>query len=261
MKHLLITLLAFLLSLSACNKDDNEIIVDPEVDTPMTDTLVVDTAIDTLVTDTIISNPNGQIDYRLEYIGIYDCTKSSQSFDDDMFTTDLEVLVEIDSTMDSLIIVNGIKIPLELEGNFGLEAYSGNYYDLSFADGMIRLSINEIFPNGLAIPCFIKGKKRALDYRLPYVGIYDCTKSNTSFDDDMFTTDLEVVVEIDPTMDSLIIVNDIKIPLELNGIFGLEEFEGSYYDLIFCEGMIRLSINEIFPFGIAIPCYIKGKKR
>lgn len=130
MKHLLLTLMALLVTLASCNKEDENPIIEPNAD------------------------------YRTQFVGIYDCTKSSTSFDDDMFTTDIEIEVKIDSTMDSLVIVNDIKIPVDLDGRFGLEEYGGSYYDLDLSDDKIRLSIDEIFPFGLAIPCYIQGEKR-----------------------------------------------------------------------------------------------------
>lgn len=99
-------------------------------------------------------------DYRESFIGIYDCTKSSKSFDDDLFTTDIVVTIEIDSSTLTSLKINDQSIPVDDDGVFGPDYHNGQYYDLKITDDNLRLSINEVFPNGLALPCFIKGVKR-----------------------------------------------------------------------------------------------------
>jgi len=99
------------------------------------------------------------------------------------------------------------------------------------------------------------------DYREAWVGTYNGTKSSRSFDDTMFTTDIEVTVALDTTGTNLLLINGQSVPVDENGQFGLEEYEGTYYDLTLTDDRIRLSINEIFPFGIALPCYIQGEKQ
>ena len=99
------------------------------------------------------------------------------------------------------------------------------------------------------------------DYREAWVGTYDCTKSTVSFEDNLFTTDIEVIVGLDTTASNLLLFNGQRIPVDEDGQFGLEEFEGSYYDLTLTDDRIMLTINEIFPLGDAIPCYIQGEKR
>ena len=99
------------------------------------------------------------------------------------------------------------------------------------------------------------------DYREAWVGTYDCTKSTVSFEDNLFTTDIEVAVELDSTSSNLLLINGQRIPVDEDGQFGLEEFEGGYYVLILTNDRISLTINEIFPLGDAIPCYIQGDKR
>lgn len=129
MKYFLISLCALFFFFTACNKNNAE-------------------------------TPSANTDYRLQYIGTYDCTKSNASFEDNMFTTDIEVVVKIDSIMDSLIIINDIKLPLKLDGSFGLEEYEGASYELDFTKDKIRLATYRIFPEGIALPCFIQGEKR-----------------------------------------------------------------------------------------------------
>lgn len=99
-------------------------------------------------------------DYRDVWVGTYDSTKSSRSFEDTMFTTDIEVVVALDTTASNLLLINGQRVPVDENGQFGLEVFEGSYYDLNLTEDRIRLSINEIFPNGLAIPCYIQGDKR-----------------------------------------------------------------------------------------------------
>jgi len=98
-------------------------------------------------------------DYRIEYVGTYSGTKSNNSFEDDTFITDVEVVVELHASNDSLLIVNGLEVPISGEGNFGPEAFDGNFFDLTFDDGSIKLLTYPIVP-GLAISCYIKGDKQ-----------------------------------------------------------------------------------------------------
>ena len=97
-------------------------------------------------------------DYRSDFVGTYSGTKSNSSFEDDTFITDIEVVVERHSSNDSLIIVNGLEVPIDEEGTFGPEAFEGNFFDLKFEDNSIKLWTYPIVP-GLAISCYIQGDK------------------------------------------------------------------------------------------------------
>ncbi len=99
-------------------------------------------------------------DYREEFIGTYDCTKSNRGFDDDNFTTEVEVLVELDTTTENSILINGISVELDANGEFEGAAVNNDFYDLSLADGKIRWEVNVYFPLGLALPCYIQGELR-----------------------------------------------------------------------------------------------------
>lgn len=99
------------------------------------------------------------------------------------------------------------------------------------------------------------------DYREAFVGVYDCTKSTRSFDDDQFTTEIEVVVVLDSLSENSVIVNDVTFPIDENGRFELGSINGSNHDLDLSDDTIRWEINDYFPLGLAIPCYIKGEKR
>ena len=105
-------------------------------------------------------DPSVPVDYRDEFTGEYESTKSSNSFEDILFTTDILVTVEKDSLSDTNVVVNGQIIPIDEDGNFGPDFHNGQYFDLMISDGNLRLSINEVFPNGLALPCFILGELR-----------------------------------------------------------------------------------------------------
>ncbi len=98
-------------------------------------------------------------DFRSEFVGVYDCTKSTRSFDDTNFVTEIEVVVTLDSLNTNNVIVNDISFPIDEEGSYNANL-DGNYYDLSLVDDRIRWEINTFFPLGLAVPCYIQGEKR-----------------------------------------------------------------------------------------------------
>jgi len=99
------------------------------------------------------------------------------------------------------------------------------------------------------------------DYRVEFIGTYDCTKSNRSFEDTEFTTDIEVVVILDSLSTNSIIVNDVTIPVDENGRFETAQIDGDNHDITFTDGKIRWEINVFFPLGLALPCYIQGEKK
>lgn len=99
------------------------------------------------------------------------------------------------------------------------------------------------------------------DYREAFVGVYDCTKSTRSFDDDQFTTEIEVTVVLDSLSENSVIVNDETFPIDENGRFELGNINGNNHDLDLSDNKIRWEINDYFPLGLAVPCYIQGDKR
>lgn len=104
----------------------------------------------------------------------------------------------------------------------------------------------------LAISCK-KNDQSFDDYRQEYIGTYDCTKSNKSFDDP-FQTDIKVTVLIDSTDVTHILVNEVAVMLLDDGTFGEGPFEGGI------EGdFIKFSHRPIIN-GLVLPCYIQGRK-
>ena len=100
------------------------------------------------------------------------------------------------------------------------------------------------------------------DYRELYIGTYDCTKSNRSFEDDMFTTDIVVEVSLDTLSDNSVIVNNLTFHIDENGQFGpMALEENSLYELDLSNDRLRYSSKGFIPNGIILPCYIKGVKR
>ena len=96
------------------------------------------------------------------------------------------------------------------------------------------------------------------EYREEYAGTYNGTKSNRSFEDDMFTTDIEIVVTVHPDVDSLLIVNDLNVPISETGTYQ-GNFEGNFFDLKFEDGSLKMVTFPDF-IGITISCYIQGEK-
>lgn len=105
-----------------------------------------------------LSPEEGTGDYREKYVGTYAATKSNVSFEDDMFTTDIEVLVEIDMNNDSILIINGFAIPISEEGTFGPETIDFNRFEIEFSEESIRMATFPIIP-GITTYCYIKGTK------------------------------------------------------------------------------------------------------
>jgi len=99
------------------------------------------------------------------------------------------------------------------------------------------------------------------DYRVKFIGTYDCIKSNKSFEDTETTTDIEVVVILDSLSTNSLIVNDITIPVDENGRLETAQIDGDNHDLTLTDNKIRWEINVYFPEGIAFPCFIQGEKK
>jgi len=101
------------------------------------------------------------------------------------------------------------------------------------------------------------------DYREEWTGFYEGTKSNTSLEDELMTTPISFEVTLDDDTVDGMIINGTLVPISEDGTFGPDFVEGgpSNYEVHFKEdGSITMKINEIFPFGIALPCYINARK-
>lgn len=101
------------------------------------------------------------------------------------------------------------------------------------------------------------------DYREQWIGSYEGTKSNTSLEDELMTTPISFEVTMDESTVDGLIVNGTLVPIAEDGTFGPDFVEGgpSNYEVHFMEdGSVTIKINEIFPFGIALPCYINARR-
>ncbi len=101
------------------------------------------------------------VDFKEQWIGTYEGTKSNIGFDDTLFTTEVTFDVTIDEDSEDGLIVNDINFPISDEGTFGPEFLEGNFtnYTLSIDGDDLRLEINVDNVLGLAIPCFILAEK------------------------------------------------------------------------------------------------------
>jgi len=99
------------------------------------------------------------------------------------------------------------------------------------------------------------------DYRDEWVGTYEGIKSSRGYDDDDFSTEITFVVEkVDSSANELIIFDE-KFIIEEDGKFGPEFINNTHYEIEFDGDVIKMAINVSFPFGIALPCYIKATRQ
>ncbi len=105
---------------------------------------------------------SSEIDYREQWVGTYEGTKSNRSFEDTMFITDVSFEVVIDLDSEDGLIVNGINFPISEDGTFGPDFLDGggNNYELSISGDELRLSSFGSIPEGIVLPCFIKATKQ-----------------------------------------------------------------------------------------------------
>jgi len=98
-------------------------------------------------------------DYREEYLGVYECTKSNRSFDDENFRTDIDDIVIEISENDSLIILDGTELMIKEDGTTGWLTVDGFVYNLSFEENTFKL---QTYPDvlGDVIGCYITGVKK-----------------------------------------------------------------------------------------------------
>lgn len=98
-------------------------------------------------------------DYREEYLGVYECTKSNRSFDDENFKTDIDdIVIELSET-DSIIIFDGTELLIKEDGTTGRILVDGQIYNLTFEGNTFKL---HTYPQviGLAIGCYIIGERK-----------------------------------------------------------------------------------------------------
>ena len=93
-------------------------------------------------------------DYRDVYTGTYDATKSTRSFEDDIFAMDIEVTVQVSSEGDSLILINDFEVVVNDDGTLEDGVLAG-----AFIGDSIKF-YNRPIVNGISLPCFIKGVKQ-----------------------------------------------------------------------------------------------------
>jgi hypothetical protein len=101
------------------------------------------------------------------------------------------------------------------------------------------------------------------DYREAWIGTYEGTKSNTSFDDTVFATPITFEVVIDETSTDGLIINGINFPISEAGTYGPDFLEGGFtnYELSISDGALRLhSFNSLVP-GIFLPCFISATQQ
>lgn len=98
-------------------------------------------------------------DYRAQWIGTYEGTKSNLSFADTLFTATINFDVEVDLDSDDGLVVKGINLPITEEGTFGPDNLDGGLinYELNIEGNELRLASFESLPNadGEPIGCFI----------------------------------------------------------------------------------------------------------
>ena len=107
-----------------------------------------------------LSSCGDSVDFREQWVGTYEGTKSNRGFDDEMFRTDITFDVLIDEVSEDGLIVNGINFPISEDGTYGPDFLFGSTnYTLSIDGDDLRLEINVDNVLGLAIPCFILAEK------------------------------------------------------------------------------------------------------
>ena len=104
-----------------------------------------------------LSSCGDSVDFREQWVGTYEGTKSNIGFDDTLFTTEITFDVTIDEDSEDGLIVNGINFPISDEGTFGPEFLEGGFtnYTLTIVDNELRLESFLSNIPGIAIPCFI----------------------------------------------------------------------------------------------------------
>jgi len=98
-------------------------------------------------------------DYRESYIGTYEATKSNRGFDDENFRTDIDdIVIELSTAGDSLILLDGVELSLKENGTTGFQNVDGFAYELSFEADTFRLVTYQFVP-GFPAFCYIIGER------------------------------------------------------------------------------------------------------
>jgi len=98
------------------------------------------------------SSDGAVVDFRLDFVGIYDCDKGS---------TTIELEVVIDPENENNLLVGPYSIPIDADGSFGPEKIEDDVIiELRFDDDFIFYKETKIIINGLVAPCELEGKKR-----------------------------------------------------------------------------------------------------
>lgn len=106
----------------------------------------------------IVSCKKDSLDYREQYVGTYECTKSNRSFEDENFRTDIDdIIIELSS--DSTISLDGTDLLLNADGTTGFQTVDGYVYNLTFEGNSFKLqTYRDVI--GLAVGCFIIGERK-----------------------------------------------------------------------------------------------------
>ena len=117
-----------------------------------------------------------------------------------------------------------------------------------------QIAVFLMFCISVFVSCSDDGITTPTDYREEFIGIYDCTKSNRSFDDPI-PIEIEVTVIIDSSSFNMIFVNDFLIEIDDDGTFLEGGLDGSIID-----DEIKFK-DSPFILGQVIPCFVQGTKR
>lgn len=97
-------------------------------------------------------------DYREQWEGTYEGTKSNTSLEDQIMTTPISFEVTINESSLNELNINGTNVPITDDGTFGPDFVNDSEfnYEVHFMDdGSVTLIIGQIFPEGISLPCYI----------------------------------------------------------------------------------------------------------
>ena len=100
----------------------------------------------------------------------------------------------------------------------------------------------------------------SVDFREQWVGTYEGGKSNSSFDDTIFTTPIEFEILIDEDSEDGLIINGIQIPISTDGTFGpgFVNNGDTNYEVVFISDEVRIKFFTEIINGLGFPCFIKA---
>lgn len=109
------------------------------------------------ITITSCNDAESDIDYREQWVGTYEGTKSNTSFEDTMFTTPISFDLVIDENSENSIIVNGVLLEVTEDGSFGPDFLDGGSenYTLRIDGGDLSIERINLGLPGPVIQCFI----------------------------------------------------------------------------------------------------------